>query len=583
MIARPAALAAVLIASLVLTPARSGAEEAASEAPKAHAEVQSLAEEFIAWRRARPPRVAIRVGAPAVPLTGVVSGPAPDRDLAWLRGFRDRLATLPREATAAGQTRSEAASDRTLLDAAVEREMLELEVLKPLERDPGAYVALAAGSVEAAIDRSNGSSCARLQRAVRRLAEVPEVLRAARLNLAHPSRVLTERAIERFEGVLRFYREDVARTVTGCRNAGLQADLAQADTAAVRAVTAFIGYLREDILPAARDEPIGSEACLRLLRATLVAEVAPVETLLAEGTRRMEARRAELDAIAPQVSAAGRTVYPWADALPADASAGSLDSLRRYLAYAAEFLRGTGIVTLPARLALEVRPAPAFRADGRLRLVDAGAPGLAPRPGVLETSAPAGSDRLNRWESALAVAHEGLPGRWLRAARIAEGASALRRGLLEAWSGEDWGAYAEGMMLEAGFGAEDPHYRLAGTLRALRAEGRSLAALGVHSGAMSLDQARRMLVDRCLLDDDQADREMRSVAADPALMGYSLGAQRLRELQDEARRRLGPRFRTPAFHDAALRCGASPPGILSDLLWRELAEATGGEPVGAKP
>ena len=66
-------------------------------------------------------------------------------------------------------------------------------------------------------------------------------------------------------------------------------------------------------------------------------------------------------------------------------------------------------------------------------------------------------------------------------------------------------------------------------------------------------------------------------------MGYSLGAQRLRELQDEARRRLGPRYRTRTFHDAVLRCGASPPGILPDLLWRELAEATGVEPVGAKP
>lgn len=587
----PTALA-VLLASLVVSPSPPGAAAKATRAAdRARVGPRSLGEEFVAWRRARPPQAATQAGAPAVPLTALVSASALSGELAWLRGFRDRLAALPREARDArsdAPARSQDAFDRALLEAAVEHALAEREILKPFERDPGAYVALVAGSVEAVLDRSGGSPCARLQRAARRLAEVPEVLRAARLNLKHPSRVLTERAIGRYEGVLRFYRQDVPQSVTGCRNARLQADLAQADTAAVRAIEAFLGYLREDLLPAARDEPIGAEACLRLLRADLVAEVAPVETLLAGGARRVEARRAELETIARLVSGPGmRGTRAALDALESEGSPVTIDSVRWDLAHAVEFLRAQGIVTLPSRLALEVREAPSFRADGTLRLADPGVRGPFPRPGWLELGAFEGPDqpdhRLNRWESALTVAREGLPGRWMRTAVIAERASELRQGLLETWSGEDWGAYAEQMILDAGFGAEDPRYRLAGALRALRGEGRSLAALAVHSGAMSADEARRMLVDRCLVDDDEADREMRSVAADPALMGYSLGAQRLRELQDEARRRLGPRYRTRTFHDAVLRCGASPPGILPDLLWRELAEATGDEPVGAKP
>jgi len=139
------------------------------------------------------------------------------------------------------------------------------------------------------------------------------------------------------------------------------------------------------------------------------------------------------------------------------------------------------------------------------------------------------------------------------------------------------------MMLEAGYGGEDARYRLAGAARALRLAGRALAALALQSGAMSPDDVRRMLEDRCLLAPADAERETRSAAADPAIMSYTLGAQRLRELQDEARRRLGPRYRVQAFNDAVLRCGASPTGIVQDRLWRELADATGDDPVGAKP
>jgi hypothetical protein len=276
------------------------------------------------------------------------------------------------------------------------------------------------------------------------------------------------------------------------------------------------------------------------------------------------------------------------------ADAGVIAGVRWDIGYVMEFLRGREIVTLPSRLVLNVRAAPPFRSGPVLRLSDPGARvGSQQRPAWIEVTVPetlltaaggrGGRGRLSRWEAALAVAHEGLPGRCLRAAVITATSSDLRQGLLESWPGEDWGQYCERMMLDEGLGAEDPRYRLAGALRGLRAAGLSQAALAVHSGAMTLDQARRMLVDRCLFDDDAADRGMRSAAADPAFMGYSLGAQRLRELQDEARSRLGPRYRTRTFHDAVLRCGASPVGILRDRLWRELADATGRDPVGAKP
>ena len=574
----PVALALLLAPSALLGAAR-------ADAVKADAPLQVLGEEFVARSLNRAPHVATRSGDPSsLPLASTVTAAARAEELAWLRTFRERLAALPRDAPA-----GERATERALLEAAVERDLMEAEVLRPFERDPSAYVALVAGSVDAALQHSGGSPCSRLEHAARRLVEVPEVLRAARLNLKDPPRVLTGLAIERFAEVLRFYREDVPRLTAGCRSARMQADVAQADTIAVRAVEGFLRYLEDDLLPVSSGAlAIGPDACRRLLRGELVAEVAPVETLLAEATRIVEARRAELDAVVPLVGPDARTAL---DSLAAERAedGGWVPLVARALERVEEFLGGHHVVTLPSRPSLQIRDMRSLRSSPGITLSDVGDPGE-PRAtsAWLEVGAPEGAGngrlgRFNRWELDLAVAHEGLPGRYLRAVAVRGARSRLGRTLQRTWPGGDWGQYCEWMLLEAGYGDGDPRYRLAGAARALRLAGRALASLALHSGAMSPEDVRRMLEDRCLLAPADADRETRWAAADPAIMSYTFGAQRLRELQDEARRRLGPRFRVQAFNDAVLRCGASPPGIVQDRLWRELADATGDDPIGAKP
>ena len=92
-----------------------------------------------------------------------------------------------------------------------------------------------------------------------------------------------------------------------------------------------------------------------------------------------------------------------------------------------------------------------------------------------------------------------------------------------------------------------------------------------------------MLEERCLLDPDQAARETRRAAADPAVMGYTSGARQLLELRDEAKRVLGSRFRIKVFNDAVLRFGASPAGLVRACVRRELGVGDGGRPVGATP
>jgi uncharacterized protein DUF885 len=557
-----------------------------------------LGDEYVARWLARAPHEATRLGvhnadAVLLPVTRTTLA----EDLVWLRGFRDRLASI-------GELNftPDRAIERALLAGRVERQLLDLEVLRPFERDPSAYLPLIVGSVESVLERPIASPCQRLRFAAQRLARVPEVLRAARINLTDPPPELIAIAVDRYAGALRFYRETVPSLAPGCRDARTQADLAQADTTAVRAVEAFLLYLREDLLPTARGRlAIGPDGCRRLLRVELLedtrgaAATDPIDSLLARASRLVDERRAALDALAQGGARAALDVL----AIERPDALGLVWYAEQQLAVVRDFLRGHGIVTLPERDALAVREARPFRSP--LSLTGLDAPGARePRAteAWLEVTPPDSTwdegrrevhlTHFDRQNTALSVMHEGMPGRFLRGivlrGMVLRGQPArLRQALQSTWPAEDWGEYCEQMMVDEGFGADDPGYRLTAAARALRFAGRSYAALALHAGAISTDQARRMLEERCLLDPDEAARETRRAAADPAAMGYTSGARRLLELRDEARRALGPRFSIRVFNDAVLRYGASPAGIVQAGVRRELGVGDDGTPAGAKP
>jgi hypothetical protein len=564
----------------------------------------ALGDEFVARWLAHAPHEATRLGAHAadgvlLPVTRTTLA----EDLTWLRGFSTRLASIP-----IAELSEARAIEHDLLAGRVERQLIDLEVIRPFERDPGAYLPLVAGSIESVLERPIASPCQRLRLAARRLSLVPEVLRAARINLRNPPRELTEIAIDRYIGALRFYRETVPRLVTGCRDARMQADLAQADTTAVRAVEDFLLYLSEDLLPASRGTlAIGPGGCLRLLRAELldpaigespkpmrpseiVDATEAVDSLLAEARRVVEERRAALDALAPD------GVRAALDALADERTAadGLVPYMERRLDGVREFLRRREIVTVPERTTLGLRGAQGFRAPLALTALDAaGAWESRSTEAWIEVTPPdsIGDERrqlahlahFEHREAELAVIHDGLPGLYLRGVALRGLPSRLRQALQGTWSAEDWGEYCEQMMVDEGYGAEDPGYRLAVAARAVRHAGRSYAALALASGAMSFDEARAMLQERCLLDPDDALRETRRAAADPAVMGYTPGARQLLELREEARRVLGSRFQIKVFNDAVLRFGASPAGLVQAGVRRELGVGDGGRPVGARP
>jgi uncharacterized protein (DUF885 family) len=240
-----AALAALLLAC---GPARAG-----SAVVPAPARLARLADEYRTGLLADRPDLAFRLGdRRGEDRLEPVTQASLAREATRLRALAARLDSIPRDSLPPA-----AALERDSLAARIGAALHELEVTRRWERDPAAYLDLAGDAIAALLERGTGPTCGRARAMARRLTRVPDVLRAARVNLREPPRARVEQALPGYEHLLRFYREGLAPFAARCREARTQADLAEADTAAVRAVEAFLDYLRQDLLPRA---PAGPDA-----------------------------------------------------------------------------------------------------------------------------------------------------------------------------------------------------------------------------------------------------------------------------------------------------------------------------------
>ena len=557
-----------------------------ARADDAGAAFRRLGNEFLAHWLSQRPQTATRLGLHTY--AGVLLPLTPAwvaSEAEWLRGLRSRLGAIPREALDFDR-----ALERDVLAARIDRELLDLEVIRPWERNPNVYLDLVAGSVQSLLQRDFASSCSRVRSATRRLRMVPEVLRAAKLNLKHPPRLYTEVAISQAAGVLQFYRQAIPALTAGCRDPLAQADLAEADTGAVAAVQDFLTFLREDLLPRSDgDFALGRETYQRKLIADEM-EGTPTDSLLARAYRALDEARNRMEALATRI-APGQGVAAALDSIQSDAPSetGLVPAVQEELEGVRAFVRSHGLVTMPSKENLVVRETPPFRRSLSFASMDA--PGVwEPRAGrafynvtpVEPTWTPKQKrDHLaffNRYASQIVTIHEALPGHYYQFLASRGMKSRLRQALTCGTAVEGWAHYCEQLAIEQGFGQGDPRYELAQQFLAIQRIGRMIVGLSLHTAGMTVEQAERLFEERCYMAPVNAQREARRGALDPTYLVYTLGKWRILELRDEVRAQLGDRFRIRAFNDALLHQGGSPmpvvrAGVLRELLGRDDGKA----------
>ena len=182
-------------------------------------------------------------------------------------------------------------------------------------------------------------------------------------------------------------------------------------------------------------------------------------------------------------------------------------------------------------------------------------------------------DEQNQWLQVFSrttlpaiTVHEVTPGHFAHGRFMRRIESDYRRSILSYAFTEGWAHYAEELYVEEGFRADDPRFTIGVCIEALIRVTRLAATIGIHSGAMSVDDAAQRFEHDAFIEGPAARQEAERATYDPGYGAYTWGKLAIRDLRDRARSEWGSGFNYRRFHHAMLDLGAPPLGLLDHAL-----------------
>jgi uncharacterized protein (DUF885 family) len=245
------------------------------------------------------------------------------------------------------------------------------------------------------------------------------------------------------------------------------------------------------------------------------------------------------------------------------------------------FLEQKKLVTLPPEGKIEVKETPPFMQWNSAFLDGPGPFDRADLPAYYYITLPDPSWPAKEQEeyvmpfgTLLATSvHEVFPGHFLHGQWIRRAPTRTQKMLASYSFVEGWAHYGEQLMIEQGFGADDPQSRLGQLGDALLRNCRFVVSIGLHTKGMTLEQAEERFVKDCFQDRATAKQQAYRGTFDPGYFAYTLGKIQILELRAQAEAALGPKFDNQRFHDALLAHGAPPVPLIRERVLRDIGAA----------
>lgn len=162
--------------------------------------------------------------------------------------------------------------------------------------------------------------------------------------------------------------------------------------------------------------------------------------------------------------------------------------------------------------------------------------------------------------------HEVTPGHYAHGRALRRLRSDVRTRFFSMAFAEGWAHHVEELFVEEGFRADDPRFAIGVYLEALIRVTRLAAALGLHTGGLTLEECTRRFEQDAFLAPAAARSEANRATFDPTYGRYTWGKLEIRRLRDDAMAQWGKRYKHRRFHDALLALGSPPLGIMDAAL-----------------
>jgi uncharacterized protein (DUF885 family) len=168
--------------------------------------------------------------------------------------------------------------------------------------------------------------------------------------------------------------------------------------------------------------------------------------------------------------------------------------------------------------------------------------------------------------------HEAIPGHYAQLIYSNQSPSLIKSILGNGAMVEGWAVYTERMMLEEGYGDNDPAMWLMYYKWNLRATCNFILDYSVHAGNMTKEEAMKLLVDEAFQQQTEADNKWRRVQLTSVqLTSYFTGYTEIYEFREELKKKMGDKFNLKQFHEKFLSYGSSPVKDIRELMLKELA------------
>jgi uncharacterized protein (DUF885 family) len=482
------------------------------------------------------------------------------RRIDWLREADGKLATID-----GTKLPPDDALDLAVLQNKVALELFNLADRAVHETNPGHYQELF--DVSGYLDFEYAPLADRARRLVEHeeaaLAQVDNVLGNLRPTL---SRAVVETNIKIYEGYVEYLRGDVVRLVGAVNDPALQQRFRASNEKLAAHAATIAAALKRDFLPRGDDHShvLGADRYLKFVAAQEGRRLELVE-LKRMADEDLERNKSEYEKLAKTA----KFTRPKAKEL--------LEAATRLMDDSHRFIVDYKLVTIPSDDRATLRETPPYMRWNAAFLNMPGPFDNAKQAFYYITLPDPAWPRKEQEEyifpfgTLLATTvHEVWPGHFLHGLWIRRAPTRVQK-MGDSYSfTEGWAHYTEQLMVEEGFGKNDPQNKLGQLSDALLRNCRFVASIGIHAEGMNLDQAAELFEKKCFQDKATAKQQAVRGTFDPGYFAYTLGKLQILQLRSEVQGALGKRFDLRRFHDALLAHGAPPVALIADRVKRDL-------------
>ncbi len=182
---------------------------------------------------------------------------------------------------------------------------------------------------------------------------------------------------------------------------------------------------------------------------------------------------------------------------------------------------------------------------------------------------------MRQWFYALITnvsVHEVWPGHYLQFLYAAQYPSDVRKVLWSNSNVEGWAHYCEQMVIDEGFHADDPRYRLAQLQDALLRDARFIVGIRMHTAGMTVAQAEAFFEQEGYQPRPVAVSETKRGTSDALFGYYTMGKLAILKLREDYRRKLGAGYALQDFHDRFIALGPLPLPLVREAMLGERGE-----------